>query len=135
MSTTGATFTATILDSVSRSPVSGVTCDLYIFGAYVSGNTIYGTKASPLTGDTGATGITTDRNGVATFYNLAPNRYTMIVRGADIKPQVPSEYALIEIGAVIRGSPDYLQLHDATGGTWYVSATTGGTLAVSTGIA
>ena len=130
MSVTGATEIITILDSISRSPVSGVTCDLYIFGAYVSGNTIYGSKASPLTGDTGVTGMTTNRYGNSTFHSIAPGTYTLIVTGADIKPQIPPEYAKIEIGPLIRGAPDYLQMRDVTGGTFY-GYVTGGTWALT----
>lgn len=130
-------FTGHTLDVVVQEPrtgrgVSGATCVLYSEGTIVTGGTVSG---DPVTGLTGGTGVTisgeTARWGVLELIDIPPGVYTVIVSGAGYSTQRLRGYERVEVGPLIRGAPDYLQLRDATGGTWYVTVTTGGTLSVT----
>ena len=130
MSVTGNTIEVYLEDVRSRAPVTGMTCTLYVYGVSVSGNTVTGTKATPLTGSGTPSGIT-DADGFTTLSNVAPGVYAVVVSGRIYNPQIPDMYSRIEIGTLIRGAPDYLQMRDSTGGTWYTYVSTGGTLATT----
>jgi len=130
VSTTGQTLEIVIQDRVTGFPVSGATCLLYDYGAVVTGNTVSGVQSSGLTSGTWVTGKT-DASGVAQLTDVAPGMYAVVVVGTSYRYQIPAAYQQVEVSQIIRGRPDFIQLHDATGGTHYAYVTTGGALAVT----
>jgi len=133
MSVTGHTLEVQILDPRTNRGSSGMTVLLYDYGVTVTGYTISGTVASGVTSGASISG-TTAIWGTATLEDIGPGVYAIVVRGRGYPNQIAVGYERIEIGPLIRGRPDNLQMSDGTGGTWYVTVETGGTLSVSSGI-
>lgn len=97
----------------------------------MSGGTVYGTRVSGLTGMSVAASGQTGRWGLLTLSDVPPGVYVALVTGQGYPVQVLSGYERIEVDAVIRGQPDYLQLTDVTGGTRYLFIDSGGTVGVT----
>jgi len=136
MSVTGNTLELQVKDPRTGQGISGLTCTLYVYGMYVTGSdyTVIGTAVSGLTGTSVTVSGTTGRWGLVSLEDVPPGVFTVIASGQGYPTQVVEGFERYEVSQLIRGNPDYLQLHDATGGTWYVSMSTGGTLVITTGI-
>ena len=131
MSYTGQTITVKVEDPRYGGGVSGVTVSLYQLGAYVSGGTAYGTRVSGLTGTSvAATGLS-GRWGVTEISDVPPGVFTALVSGQGYPVQVLTGYERLEVGPKIAGAPDYLQMMDSTGGTWYGYVSTAGTWTIT----
>ncbi len=134
MSTTGHSLEVKINDPrTSRGVPSGMTVILYNYGVYITGYTIQGTIASGVTSGASISG-TTQRWGTAQLLDIGPGVYTVIARGRGYPNQILVGYERVEVGPLIRGTPDLLQMRDSTGGTWYQYITTGGAVEVSSTI-
>ena len=133
MSTTGYTLELKLEDPRTNRASSGMTCILYNYGVVITGYTIQGTIASGVTSGASISG-TTQRWGTAQLTDIGPGVYTVIARGRGYPNQILVGYERVEVGPLIRGHPDLLQMRDSTGGTHYVYVTTGGTVAVSSTI-
>ena len=132
MPSTGYTAEVKVEDPRTGQGISGVTCTLYNYGAYVTGSdyAVIGNLASGVTGTTAISGVT-GRWGLVDLIDIAPGVYTIIVGGKGYPTQQLEGYERYEVGPLIRGVPDYLQLQDAGDATRYVYVTADGELAVA----
>ena len=131
MSVTGATITVKVEDPRYGGGISGVTVSLYQEGAYVSGGTAYGTRVSGLTGTSVAVSGVSGRWGVTEIADVPPGVFTALVSGQGYPVQILTGYERLAVGPLITGDPDYLQMKDSTGGTWYGYVSTAGTWTIT----